>query len=120
MTIGQLVVGAIGVWSASFFVRYHHMAIREVGTVLGPVVGVSGTIGVLLGGVLADRAAHNDPSRALWVVIASLALITPAEGAVSPTATRLQAGAMSPNPTGFYPTTDCQAASAAARGTASV
>jgi hypothetical protein len=36
-------------------------------------------------------------------------------GGVSPTATRLQVDAMSPNPTGVYPMTDCQAASAAAR-----
>jgi predicted MFS family arabinose efflux permease len=78
MTVGQLVVGAIGNWSASFFVRYHGMNVREVAQVLAPLSGVAGLVGVFFGGWLADRAARTDPARAFLVIIGSLVLIVPA------------------------------------------
>jgi predicted MFS family arabinose efflux permease len=78
MTVGQLVVGAIGNWSASFFVRYHHMEVREVAKILAPLSGAAGLIGVFWGGWLSDQAARSDPARAFNVVIGSLVLIVPA------------------------------------------
>jgi predicted MFS family arabinose efflux permease len=78
LTIGQLVVAAIGVWSVSFFVRYHHLEVREVAKVLAPLSGVAGVVGVFFGGLFADYAARKDPARAFWVIIGSLVLMTPA------------------------------------------
>jgi predicted MFS family arabinose efflux permease len=76
--IGQLVTAAIGVWTTSFFVRYHHMQVHEVAKVLAPLSGLTGVVGVFSGGLFADYAARKDPARAFWVIIGSLVLVTPA------------------------------------------
>jgi MFS family permease len=78
ITLGQLAINAVGVWSVSFFIRYHHMTVGQVGLVLGPISCVAGIIGMLLGGFLADGAARKDPGRTMLVIAASLALMSPA------------------------------------------
>jgi predicted MFS family arabinose efflux permease len=76
--IGQHVAAAMGIWAASFFVRYHGLEVHEVARVLAPLSGATGMFGVLFGGVFADYAARRDPSRAFRVMIAALVLMAPA------------------------------------------
>ena len=52
---------AVLTWGASFLRRVHAMPIGQVGTSLGLIVGIGGTLGSWLGGVLADRLGQRDP-----------------------------------------------------------
>jgi len=45
----------VGAWSPSFFIRVHGWTQFEVGQALGPVVMVTGPLGVIAGGFLAER-----------------------------------------------------------------
>lgn len=52
---------AVLTWGASFLRRVHGMPIGQVGTSLGLIVGIGGTLGSWLGGALADRLGPRDP-----------------------------------------------------------
>ena len=54
-------------WTASFMIRSHQMATGELGTWLSLIIGFGGAIGVLGGGVLADRLARKDKRWHLWL-----------------------------------------------------
>jgi MFS family permease len=75
MALGQMAGNAIGIWTTSYFVRYHHLTVAQVGLVLGPLGGLVGVVGMMASGLLTDRVARNDPRRALWVIIGSMALV---------------------------------------------
>jgi predicted MFS family arabinose efflux permease len=77
MTISQLVVNAAGNWSASFFVRYHHMDLRETGLALALINAVAGIVGLLSSGLLADRIGRRDPRRVLWLIGGTMLLTLP-------------------------------------------
>jgi MFS family permease len=77
LTLGQLTIAGIGAWTVSFFVRYHHLSLAQIGAVMGPMAGITGILGMMLGGYLTDRAGRNDPRGSLWVIIAALVLVTP-------------------------------------------
>lgn len=72
-----VVVSGQGAFAYSFFIRYHHMNLKEIGPLLGLSSGVIG-IGVMLGsGILADWLARRDPRMRLWVIVAAFLLISP-------------------------------------------
>jgi len=50
------------VWIAPFLMRVHGMGIAETGAWIGPIAGLSGAAGVLIGGKLADRFGERDLS----------------------------------------------------------
>jgi MFS family permease len=54
-------------WTASFFIRSHNMTTGELGTWLALIIGLGGAIGVLSGGLLADRLARNDKRWYVWL-----------------------------------------------------
>jgi len=54
-------------WNASFMIRSHAMSTGELGTWLAMIAGVGGAVGVVLGGVLADRLALRDRRWYMWV-----------------------------------------------------
>lgn len=54
-------------WTASFMIRSHQMGTGELGTWLSLIIGFGGAIGVLGGGVLADRLARKDKRWHLWL-----------------------------------------------------
>ncbi len=54
-------------WTASFFIRSHGMTTGELGTWLALIIGLGGAIGVVSGGVLADRLARNDKRWYMWL-----------------------------------------------------
>ena len=55
----------IMVWSAPLLMRLHGMGMAETGLWLGPITGISGALGVLFGGRLADYLGRRD---ARWYV----------------------------------------------------
>jgi predicted MFS family arabinose efflux permease len=54
-------------WQASFFIRNHGMSTGELGTWLAFSSGLLGAIGVLAGGILADKLAPRDKRWYVWV-----------------------------------------------------
>lgn len=47
-------------WTASFMIRSHDMTTGELGTYLAGIMGLGGAIGVLAGGIFAERLAVKD------------------------------------------------------------
>jgi predicted MFS family arabinose efflux permease len=64
MALGAAAMSIAGygltVWSATFLQRVHGLSTAEAGQRLGPILGLSGACGALLGGWLADRLAARD------------------------------------------------------------
>lgn len=46
-------------WAPALFTRSHGMSTREIGTILGAIVGIAGLAGVIGGGMLSDRLARR-------------------------------------------------------------
>jgi len=62
-------VGYGGVmWAASFLKRTHGISGTEIGLILGPIVGILGASGALLGGYLADRLGKSDKRWNSWII----------------------------------------------------
>ncbi len=76
-------------WAPSFLSRSHGMASGEIGTWLGLILGIPGGIGIVLGGMLADKYGSRDTRWYLWIVSVSLVLSAPFAAGIylSPTAT---------------------------------
>ena len=71
-------VGYGGVmFAASFLKRTHGISGMEIGLVLGPIVGILGGSGALLGGYLADRLSRNDKRWNAWVIAVAKAFAAP-------------------------------------------
>lgn len=67
---------SVASWSASFFIRSHGMSTGELGTWLALISGVGGAIGVILGGMAADKLAPRDKRWYMWVpAIAGLIIV---------------------------------------------
>ena len=60
-------VYSLSSWSASFFIRSYDMGTGEVGTWMAGILGLGGAIGLLLGGLLAERLAVKDVRWYNWV-----------------------------------------------------
>ena len=54
-------------WTASFFIRTHDMTTGELGTWLALIIGLGGAIGVLGGGLIADRLGRKDKRWYAWI-----------------------------------------------------
>ena len=54
-------------WNASFMIRTHGMSTGELGTWLALIMGFGGAVGVLGGGILADRLAERDMRWHMWL-----------------------------------------------------
>jgi MFS family permease len=74
-------VYAAGIWSATFLVRVHGMSISEIASIIGPVRGILGVIGVLLGGILVDRLGGSKLRWRMYVPGVACLLVAPAEAA---------------------------------------
>jgi MFS family permease len=62
-------VGYGGVmWAAPFLKRTHNISGTEIGLILGPIVGILGASGALLGGYLADRLGKSDKRWNAWII----------------------------------------------------
>lgn len=67
----------VNIWGAVFLMRVHGWSVGEVGVALGLTVGLSGTLGNLLGGYLCDRAGARDVRYYLWLPAGAAALVIP-------------------------------------------
>ena len=65
---------AIGFWMIPWFQRYFGATATEVGTVLGLSFAVVGLIGMILGGVLADRFRQSTRRGKLYVALSATLL----------------------------------------------
>ncbi len=54
-------------WQASYFIRTHGMNTGELGTWLSLSSGLLGAIGILFGGIIADKLAPKDKRWYMWV-----------------------------------------------------
>lgn len=77
MAIAQVTMGS---WVPAFLMRVHHVGQEQVGLLAGPVIGLSGIAGTLIGGFLGTRIAERaDQDRApLNVMLYSAPLAIPA------------------------------------------
>lgn len=76
-----LVQAMLGSWVPAFLMRLHGVSQVDVGLLAGPVIGVSGIAGTLIGGVLGTRAAQRDSDdelAPLRIVLATAPLSIPA------------------------------------------
>jgi MFS transporter, Spinster family, sphingosine-1-phosphate transporter len=70
------VVGGFASWAPHYLVRKFHMDLAEANGVFGGVVVVTGLVGTLLGGFIADRLKDEDRMRAAMRVCAVSAIVS--------------------------------------------
>jgi predicted MFS family arabinose efflux permease len=75
-SIATLGATGSGIWIASFFIRVHHMVPVQVTTWLAFIYGGGGLIGVLLGGLLADRLSRSRGDSRWQAWLPSIAMIS--------------------------------------------
>jgi MFS family permease len=68
----------ISTWMPSFLARSHGMQPKEIGALLGPLIGVIGGIGMVVGGYLTDRLSRRDDRWTFWMPAAASVLSVPA------------------------------------------
>lgn len=87
-----LVGAAINNWTPAFFMRTHGMTLMQMAASIGTIFGVGGAIGMLAGGVIADRAAARDGSGYLRIPAIALLVTLPLYVAVYLAPSALMAG----------------------------
>jgi MFS family permease len=68
----NFMLSALGFWSVPFYQRYYGLTAAQVGPMIGLATGGMGLIGVVLGGLCADRLRLRTRNGKLIVVLASL------------------------------------------------
>ncbi|MGB5092113.1 MAG: MFS transporter [Parvibaculum sp.] len=81
VVIGVTLVSFVGygglVWGPSYLFRTHGLTPKEAGLFLGPVAGLVGGCGALLGGFLSDYLGKRDMRWNAWVITVSKILAVP-------------------------------------------
>lgn len=67
----------LGFWTAPYFVRMLGAREGEVGMIFGLTAAAGGLVGIILGGVLADRWRRHHPAGRLFVAMLSSAMSVP-------------------------------------------
>lgn len=67
--LNTFAMSALGFWSIPWFQRYFGVSAMEVGAVLGLASAIVGLIGVILGGVLADKLRTHGQRGKLYVAL---------------------------------------------------
>jgi len=68
---------AMMTWNAPFFVRTHHLSLRDVSFLMAILSGVAGAIGMYGSGWLTDRLAIRERRWRVWIMGASVAATVP-------------------------------------------
>ncbi|MGV9798602.1 spinster family MFS transporter [Mycobacterium sp. NPDC003449] len=69
---------SLSTFGPAFLMRTRDMSLSAVGLAYGVASGVTGVLGLLIVGWLADRLTARDPRWPLWIVVAMTALLLPA------------------------------------------
>ena len=72
LSVTLLGAGGAGFWSIPFIQRYHGVSASDVGTILGLGGIVVGIVGVVVGGMLADKLRTRTAKGKLYVVLGGL------------------------------------------------
>ena len=67
MSLFVMTVYGMNVWVPQMLQRVHGLSIVEAGTRFGLVTGISGLLGTMFSGWLADRLSSRDPRWGLWL-----------------------------------------------------
>jgi MFS family permease len=78
-TLMGLNIFASSVWTPTFLARVHHLSLAEIATTIGPIRGLCGLAGVLLGGMLVDRLGRRAPRWRMGVPAIACLCLGPAE-----------------------------------------
>ncbi|MGV0746502.1 spinster family MFS transporter [Mycolicibacterium sp. XJ870] len=65
-------------FAPAFLMRSHGMSLSEVGLGYGLTTGLTGVLGLIIVGRLADRLAARDPRWLMWIVVVLTAVLLPA------------------------------------------
>jgi MFS family permease len=68
---------AINNWTPAFFMRSHELSLATMAATVGTIFGIGGAIGMIGGGVLADRFAARDAAAYLRIPAISLLIALP-------------------------------------------
>jgi MFS family permease len=83
LLIGAAFMGAIvyatSTWSPSFLARVHQLSTTEIAASIGPMRGIIGGAGILLGGIITDWLGRRDERWRLRVPALACLLAAPAE-----------------------------------------
>jgi predicted MFS family arabinose efflux permease len=66
-------------WNATFLTRVHHLRLADVAASVGPLQGLCGGAGILLGGILTGALGRRDPRWLLRLPAIACLLAAPAE-----------------------------------------
>jgi MFS family permease len=66
------------IWTATFYVRVHHLTLAQTAVVSGVLAGVAGGAGTLIGGLLADRLGQRSPAWLMRLPAITTGLTVPA------------------------------------------
>lgn len=78
-TFMGLNVFAAGIWIPTFLQRVHGMSIAETAALIGPLRGIFGFAGILLGGLMIDRLIRVQPHWRATVPAIACFLVVPVE-----------------------------------------
>lgn len=70
---------AAGTWNSAFLMRVHNLGLADIASSIGPIRGLVGGVGVILGGLLTDRLGRRDERWRLRLPAIACLLAAPAE-----------------------------------------
>jgi MFS family permease len=83
LLVGSAFMGAniyaTSAWFPTFLSRVQGLSLFQVASVIGPLRGIVGALGILAGGWLADRLGRRDARWRIWVPAIGCLLLGPAE-----------------------------------------
>jgi MFS family permease len=78
-TLMGLNIFASSVWTPTFLTRVHHLSLAEIAGTIGPIRGLCGLAGVLIGGMLIDRLGRRAPHWRMSIAAIACLCLGPAE-----------------------------------------
>lgn len=78
-TMMGLNIFASSVWTPTFLTRTHQLPLAEIAATIGPIRGICGVAGVLLGGFVIDRLGRRAPHWRMTIPAVACMLVAPAE-----------------------------------------
>jgi MFS family permease len=78
-TFMGLNVFAVSVWTPTFLERVHGLNMATIASIIGPIRGIFGLAGVLIGGFMIDRLMRRSPHWRVTLPAAACLLLAPVE-----------------------------------------